>query len=80
MIEQHISKNYKEENSKPTKTLGGKENANKWSRMDGYQNEVSIGAAASKLQKKVVDKVKKLQQKTKEADHYDDQIGNTNDI
>ena len=80
VIEQHISKNYKEENSKPTKTLGGKENANKWSRMDGYQNEVSIGAAASKLQKKVVDKVKKLQQKTKEADHYDDQIGNTNDI
>ena len=80
VIEQHISKNYKEENSKPTKTLGGKENANKWSRMDGYQNEVSIGDAASKLQKKVVDKVKKLQQKTKEADHYDDQIGNTNDI
>ena len=80
VIEQHISKNYKEENSKPTKTLGGKENANKWSRMDGYQNEVSIGETVSKLQKKVVDKVKKLQKKTKEADHYDDQIGNTNDI
>lgn len=80
VIEQHISKNYKEQNSKPTKTLGGKENANKWSRMDGYQNEVSIGETVSKLQKKVVDKVKKLQKKTKEADHYDDQIGNTNDI
>ena len=80
VIEQHISKNYKEENSKPTKTLGGKENANKWSRMDGYQNEVSIGETVSKLQKKVVDKVKKLQKKTKEADHYDDHIGNTNDI
>jgi len=68
VIEQHISKNYKEENAKPTKTLGGKENANKWSRMDGYQNEVSVGAAASKLQKKVVEKVKQLQEKTKNRD------------
>ena len=80
VIEQHISKNYKEQNTKPTKTLGGEGNASRWDKMDdGYTADVNVGAAATKLQKKVVDKVKKLQQKTKKG-NYDEQIGNLDDI
>ncbi len=79
VIEQHISKNYKEENAKPTKTLGGEKNADRWRNMDSYTDNVDMGAAASKLQKKVVDKVKKLQEKTKKG-NYDEQIGDLNDI
>lgn len=78
-ISQQISKNYEEENSKPTKTLGGEKNANRWRNMDSYTDNVDMGAATSKLQKKVVDKVKKLQEKTKKG-NYDEQIGDLNDI
>ncbi len=79
-ISQQISKYYNSENVKPTKTLGGKTNANRWSNgIDDYTDNPDVGAAASKLQKKIVDKVKKLQEKTKEG-NYDEQVGDLNDI
>tara|TARA_B100001057_G_scaffold182696_1_gene183397 strand:- start:6003 stop:8555 length:2553 start_codon:yes stop_codon:yes gene_type:complete len=67
-IEQQISKDYKEENTKPTKTLGGEKNKDRWNKMSDYSDKFSIGEAVTKLQKKVVDKVKKLQEETKNRD------------
>ena len=78
VISQQISKNYGSENVKPTTVLGG-EKGKELSRITDDTDIPDMGAAKSKLQKKVVDKVKKLQEKTREG-NYDEQVGDLNDI
>ena len=58
--------------------LGG-EKGKELSRITDDTDIPDMGAAKSKLQKKVVDKVKKLQEKTREG-NYDEQVGDLNDI
>jgi hypothetical protein len=78
VIEQHISKNYNSDNSKPTTVLGG-EKGQDLGRMTDDTDIPDMGAAKSRLGKKVKDAVKKAREKTKEG-NYDEQVGDLNDI
>ena len=78
VISQQISKYYNSENVKPTTVMSG-EKGKELSRITDDTDVPDMGAAKSKLQKKVVDKVKKIQQKTKEG-NYEQQVGDLNDI
>ena len=78
VIEQHISKNYNSDNSKPTTVLGG-EKGKDLGRMTDDTDIPDMGAAKSRLGKKVKDAVKKAREKTKEG-NYDEQVGDLNDI